>query len=253
MTANVNAIPGVKDFKATFEMCANIVQMNEVMGNPSGCAVGNLPRLVSQLRNVEDELTELDFADASDQPALGRLDALCDIVVFTVGGYHLMGWDAAEDLQNLDMPMPVGNPIEMLEKINEQMQAHLEELAETPEAVTSVRACMRSLVAWAFALAEQENYNMYGAMGEVFRSNMSKLCENQEIMDATKAKFEKLKVPHYEEGEFPLKCVKASADCRDDYGNSYRKGKFLKSTSYSPPDLRPFLTNGVPTTCSVPA
>ena len=80
-------------------MFKDVVTMNELFGNPKGdLAAVDFERLKSQMANVGDELAEFQDALAA-RDIEGMRDALCDIMVFTLGGCHLMGADADADMR----------------------------------------------------------------------------------------------------------------------------------------------------------
>jgi hypothetical protein len=91
-----------------------VKMMNEAFGNPEGDphAVDGM-RLSRQCRNIGAEFIELmkefgyhvelrvsgDKSDPNPDPnMLGIRDALCDIMVFTLGAYHFMGLEADDDM-----------------------------------------------------------------------------------------------------------------------------------------------------------
>ena len=80
-------------------MFKDVSKMNEQFGNVKGTpGVVNWPKLENQCRNILDEYTELLQALRQEDPIEVR-DALCDILVFTLGAYHLLGEDADKDMQ----------------------------------------------------------------------------------------------------------------------------------------------------------
>lgn len=79
-------------------MFKQVSTMNEAFGNPKGNPQEvDFTRLQKQCSNILDEYNELQEALASQDPILIR-DALCDIMVFSLGAFHFMGADADEDM-----------------------------------------------------------------------------------------------------------------------------------------------------------
>lgn len=79
-------------------MFKQVSKMNEAFGNPKGNPGEiDFARLDKQCSNILDEYNELQAALAAKDPILVR-DALCDIMVFTLGAFHFMGADADADM-----------------------------------------------------------------------------------------------------------------------------------------------------------
>lgn len=75
-----------------------ISKMNEAFGNPKGDPNHILiTPLVNQCENIGHEYEELQLALAVQDP-IAVVDALCDIIVFCGGAFHLMGIDADKSL-----------------------------------------------------------------------------------------------------------------------------------------------------------
>lgn len=80
-------------------MFEQVSLMNEAFGNPKGNYESiNYERLEKQCRNILDEYNELMAAIAAKDPVAVR-DAMCDVMVFTLGGYHFIGADANADMK----------------------------------------------------------------------------------------------------------------------------------------------------------
>lgn len=96
-------------------MFRQVKLMNEAFGNPEGDPNHiDALRLMSQCKNVGSEFKELMREFGIDvhityavrpEGATGNIDnirdALCDIMVFALGGYHFMGYDADRDMQEV--------------------------------------------------------------------------------------------------------------------------------------------------------
>lgn len=97
-------------------MADAVGKMNEAFGNPRGDPLRiNGPRLLSQCKNIGSEFKELMLEFGLDvkieyedkprkEPAVsdeGIRDALCDIMVFALGAYHLMGYDVEADMREV--------------------------------------------------------------------------------------------------------------------------------------------------------
>lgn len=83
--------------------------------------------------------------------------------------------------------------------------------------------------------------NFEGAWDEIHRSNLSKVCPDEADFKKTKAHYAKLGVAVYGEETPKGIVVKCSESVIGKDGNDYPKGKFLKSLSYSKPDLTPYI------------
>jgi predicted HAD superfamily Cof-like phosphohydrolase len=79
-------------------MFKQVAYMNEVFGNHKGNPLDpNWDKLSNQSSNILDEYEELlEALKAKDM--IGVRDALCDILVFTLGAYHMTGFDADVDM-----------------------------------------------------------------------------------------------------------------------------------------------------------
>jgi hypothetical protein len=79
-------------------MFKQVSTMNDAFGNSKGNPQEiNFSRLEKQCSNILDEYNELQVALAAKDPILVR-DALCDIMVFSLGAFHFMGADADADM-----------------------------------------------------------------------------------------------------------------------------------------------------------
>jgi hypothetical protein len=79
-------------------MFEQVVTMNEAFGNPKGNPDEiDFSRLSKQCNNILDEYEELMGALSSENITQIR-DALCDIMVFSLGAFHLMGINANADM-----------------------------------------------------------------------------------------------------------------------------------------------------------
>ncbi len=79
-------------------------------------------------------------------------------------------------------------------------------------------------------------------MDEVFNSNMSKFCANDEELKASVGKYAKIGVEVYAEGEYPQVCIKSAKEQTGTNGETYTQGKFLKGINFKEPNLAPYPT-----------
>lgn len=81
-----------------YSMFEAVKNMNECFGNPAGNPDKvDFVRLGGQAKFIKDELKELmDAIGAED--SIGVRDAVCDLLVFTMGVAHLMGADLEADM-----------------------------------------------------------------------------------------------------------------------------------------------------------
>lgn len=90
-----------------------VKKMNTAFGNPEGNPNDFLPlqmdetpvttvkawgRLEKQCKNIQSEYNELMKA-VQDQDLEETRDALCDLLVFTLGAYHFLGINAEKDME----------------------------------------------------------------------------------------------------------------------------------------------------------
>lgn len=97
------------------------------------------------------------------------------------------------------------------------------------------------LMAECIQAAHDLEMNFEGAWDEIHRSNLSKVCPDEADFKKTKAHYAKLGVAVYGEETPKGIVVKCSETVIGKDGNDYPKGKFLKSLSYTKPDLTPFI------------
>lgn len=75
-------------------MFDQVSHMNEAYGNPKGNPNQiDFDRVTKQCSNILDEYDELVMALENKDP-IELTDALCDIMVFTLGAFHIAGIDA---------------------------------------------------------------------------------------------------------------------------------------------------------------
>lgn len=79
------------------------------------------------------------------------------------------------------------------------------------------------------------------AWDEIQRSNLSKVCPDEADFKKTEAAYKKLGVAVYGEKTPKGIVVKSLESVIGKDGNDYPKGKFLKSVSYSKPNLTPYI------------
>ncbi len=70
-------------------------------------------------------------------------------------------------------------------------------------------------------------------MHAVIDGVLTRFIKDERDLAATMKKYDDLGVDYYLEGTFPTACLKSLEDQVDKYGESYPKGKFLKSVSYA--------------------
>lgn len=82
-------------------MFNEVSKMNEAFGNPKGSLENvDFNRLRTQMKNVLDEYDE--FLEAlENKDVVGIRDAICDILVFTLGAGHLIGMPVDIDMHQV--------------------------------------------------------------------------------------------------------------------------------------------------------
>lgn len=123
-----------------------------------------------------------------------------------------------------------------------QKQSHLilEEFNELIEAIANkdineVRDAICDILVVTIGAGHKAGMDIPKDMKTVFESNMSKFCENEDILNRTIQKYSLIGIDVAPFGEYPLKHVKTTADCYDKNGKFYPKGKFLKSVTFIEP------------------
>ena len=80
-------------------MFKKVSALNELFGNPKGNPTNpNWDRLKSQAANIEDEYNELIDDGLVPKNMTEVRDAICDILVFTLGLAHMAGINVEEDM-----------------------------------------------------------------------------------------------------------------------------------------------------------
>lgn len=219
-------------------MFGEVSCMNLAFGNTFGNNTN--ARIQKQCANIPDEFKELQAAIASKDFTEVR-DAMCDILVFSLGAFHLMGRDFDELYGHND----VSHILYHGRSTFEALEAHAHRfddlmgklyLSLTPDGgPRQVEEDLADIVMWAMQIADITGYPALADMHAVYVSNMSKFCANQQELDATFDKYLALGVEVYAEGDFPTMCLKSSKDQKDINGDNYPQGKFLKGVKYQPP------------------
>jgi len=220
-------------------MFKEVSTMNLAFGNTFGN--NTTARIQKQCANIPDEFKELQAAIAAKDFTEVR-DAMCDILVFSLGAFHLMGRDFDELYGHNDVPLiEFKGGWTLFEKLEAHAQSFDELMSNLYLSLTpdggprQAEEDLYALITWAMQIADITGYPALADMHAVYVSNMSKFCANDEELDATVDKYRALKVALYAEGEYPTMCVKSSEDQKDINGDNYPKGKFLKGVKYQPP------------------
>lgn len=82
-------------------MFNEVSHMNSIFGNDKG-NITDAPwsKLENQCKNILDEYEELVEA-LKNKDSIETRDALCDILVFTLGAFHILGADADRDMRKV--------------------------------------------------------------------------------------------------------------------------------------------------------
>lgn len=255
----------------------NISDMNTAFGNIKGLALEEtaikdakiisdkgVSRLVAQARNLYDELDELrddGFTVLRKDPnsTSGRkemFDAIADLIVFLYGVGHFVDipinkkhdWYTkrlAEEFKNYSYTV-------FYEKIYEEIKSMIDELIAAIEHkdVELIDLFMHRLNSKITALCLSEakpGYDLDLLIDRVTESNMSKLCRNDEELEAT-LKFYRDKgvevyskeSPLVQESGKPYLVVYSAKEQTDADGKVYRADKFLKNINWFEPDITDF-------------
>lgn len=219
-------------------MFAEVSKMNLAFGNSFGN--NTIARIAKQCANIPDEFKELQVAIQNKNITEVR-DAMCDILVFSMGAFHLLGRNFDESYAHLGVSLidyGNGDTFEKLESHSTRFPLLMADLEHSLDSTTGT-GCMEDalydIIDWAMQIADITGYPALADMHAVYVSNMSKFCTNDDELDKTMTKYAAIDVLVYEEGEYPTKCVKSACDQKDINGDNYPKGKFLKGVKYQPP------------------
>lgn len=219
-------------------MFQEVSAMNLAFGNTFGN--NTTQRVQKQCANIPDEFKELQVAIAAKNITEVR-DAMCDILVFSMGAFHLLGRDFDELYSHEGVPVinyPHGSVWEKLSSHSKRFESLMNSLKDSllPDGVPrQAEYDLADIIMWAMQIADITGHPALADMHAVYVSNMSKFCANEKELDATVDKYGKLGVEVYSEGEYPTKCVKSFGDQKDNQGQNYPSGKFLKGVKYQPP------------------
>lgn len=278
----------VKELKET-ELYKMISNMNISFGNKKGLSVDNLQkitsngknRLIAQIRNLYDENKELkrDGFDANVRKEI--FDAIADLSVFLYGSNHFLNRKLSDfSISFTDETIKFGdkffNDKELAKKYVEENSFEILN-REIDSLITSIEnedlekydfyaKRIAILLFTIFELFKKENrpeHTMIYLNHIVNESNLSKLCKNQEEIDATLHFYRRKNVEvdvkpsdlKQKDGT-PFYIVYSTKDQfvhdQDEEGNllyekdgsplikEYRENKFLKNTIWFEPDLSDF-------------
>lgn len=244
----------------------NIADTNTAFGNLKGCCVDNsghithYERLKNQAKNLYDELDELrdDGFPRKGNGELARLtldrmgiiDALGDLVVFLYGIPHFLAVDYTEQkASKYTVDAIMSYSIENNEayiNIYDQIKALIDDLIlsiEDHDDVNNIIERVSMLDSYLMSLCDVFDIDMVKAIDEITKSNMSKLCKNDEECQATLTHYRNLGVDVYskdspliQDSGQPFQVVYSSCD-QTVQGKVYRANKFLKCVNWCEPDL----------------
>jgi len=107
--------------------------------------------------------------------------------------------------------------------------------------MTEVRDAICDILTFTLGLGHLAGLPVNDDMLAVHISNMSKFCADEEQLQSTVDKYQRLGVETYVDGVFPMKRVKSAKAQQDIHGNNYPKGKMLKSVAFKEPVFAPIL------------
>lgn len=115
--------------------------------------------------------------------------------------------------------------------------------------VDKVRDGLCNIMVFALGAYHFLGYDVEADMKAVVDGVMSRFCKDQEELVRTRQKYIGLGIPAenlYTTGEFPRMALKVAVDCKDNRGEHYPAGKFLKSVAYRDTVLPPAPTPAPP-------
>lgn len=253
----------------------NISDMNTAFGNLKGLALeetvsGNklisdigVKKSVAQARNLYDELDELrddGFAVLKKDPnsVFGRkemFDAIADLIVFLYGLGHFVDIPINKKhdwyTNRLAEEIKVYSPTVLQEKIYEDIKSIIDELIASIEhkdieLIDTFIHTLNSKITALFLVNAKPGYDLDLLINRVTESNMSKLCRNQEELEATLKFYQDKGVEVYskesplmQESGKPYLVVYSSKEQTVE-GKIYRADKFLKNVNWFEPDITDF-------------
>lgn len=252
----------------------NISDMNTAFGNLKGLSLEStvskdakiisdkgVERLVAQAKNLYDELDELrddGFAVLLEDPAskTGRkemFDAIADLIVFLHGVAHFVNTDITNrhDWYTELLTSQLKEDFNF-DTIYSDIKTKIDELLETiknkdVEFLNVDLHRLNSYISAVCAAKTKPGYDLDLLIDRVTESNMSKLCRNQEELEATLKFYTDKGVDVYskesplmQESGKPYLVVYSAKEQTDGEGKVYRADKFLKNVNWFEPDISDF-------------
>lgn len=236
-------------------MLDQVKDMNTAFGNPEGRlslygepgpeADAAWSKLGKQCTNIFSEYGEL--LAAIDHACLDDTrDAVCDILVFTLGAFHFMGATPerlSAGLPDGILPYPSGEKDahwagwSAVRTDAGSVHAAYTELMQAIDqrCLNDVQRRLNDLVSECLILYARLQLDVERDMTSVVSAVMTRFCRDEAELCATEEKYDALGVDYYIEGEFPRVCLKSRYDQPGPNGDFLPKGKFLKSVGMSLP------------------
>lgn len=223
----------INDIDRIFE---SIRKYNDLIGNTRGLVFSDLSKYTSQKKAIHEELQE--FEDADNHSIL-ELDGICDIIVTCFGLLHLCDFDYKKYLEGR-------SGMQCVKYIKSSI------FTDNPSKL-SLKACM-TINGLLNTKLYKDWYDMPGAMHEVNKSNMSKICISSKEVKETIEKYEDIGVEIRFNGGLP-ECMPICVGPLDDKlkgnspligftgndGKNYFPGKGLKGVNFKKPQLGEFI------------
>jgi hypothetical protein len=223
-----------------------VASMNEAFGNQAGESAdfewlfnedlifrtASWRKLENQCRNILDEIKELEDATLSDTEEDMR-DAICDIRVFVLGAFHLLGVTQEQYLDSKDQAYKdIPEILVDYEPLSALRISHtILMVSITERSAQKVANALHSLMEQTEWMAMAHRYPLEADMNAVLDAVMTRFIKDQYDLEATIAMHLAKGVPHvYIEGGYPTMILKSAEDQPD-----APRGKFLKSASYRKP------------------
>lgn len=219
-------------------MYQDVRTMNIAYGKPKfPMGVVQWDKLRSQCKNIKDEYEELVVAiNKKDQ--IEVRDAICDILVFTLGACHFLDMDI-ESKVDFNRTRPQAISLTTTELLASAALIHndysLLMLSIAAKDLPAVEENLADIVAGTLVIADMLGQPVEADMKAVFESNMSKFCADQDEVNRTVSKYQAIGLEVYLDGVFPAKCVKSFKDQTCWGGESYPADKMLKGINYRKP------------------
>jgi hypothetical protein len=112
--------------------------------------------------------------------------------------------------------------------------------------IDDIRDALCDIMVFALGAHHIMGYDANRDMTSVIDGVMTRFCKDNDEECATIEKYDELGISLYAEGEYPTRCLKSTHDQLGKDGDTYPKGKFVKSVGYHKPAFYQVLNEQAP-------